>query len=198
MLDKTSQNQQWKSDQQLLQYFMKFIEECLKFMIMGFFKRCRIITQILVNIKDKCTPDTKDAIFSEALSHHLKWCFITIQTCIKKGDEDREIHFEDEFEQEGTRRSQQVLQKLAVFRTITDSIVSSLDPFVSKSQQSNSKYYKKTLTNLLDKLFHPEDDEDDLNDERRDVDKMGSNQKSLLNSMKREIAKRDPTYTEVD
>ena len=51
---------------------------------------------------------------------------------------------------------------------------------------------------MLDKLFHPEDDEDDLNDERRDVDKMGSNQKSLLNSMKREIAKRDPTYTEVD
>ena len=67
---------------------MKFIEECLKFMIMGFFKRCRIITQILVNIKDKCIPDTKDAIFSEAISHNLKWCFITIQTCIKKGDED--------------------------------------------------------------------------------------------------------------
>ena len=82
------------------------------------------------------------------------------------------------------------------FRRITDSIVTSLDAFISKGQLSNSKYYKKTLTNLLDKLFQLEDDEDDLHEEKREADKMiiGNNHKSLLNVMKKELFKRDSTY----
>jgi len=45
----------------------------------------------------------------------------------------------------------------------------------------------------LDKLFHLEDDEDDLHEEKREADKMiiGSNQKSLLNVMKKELFRRD-------
>ncbi len=78
---------------------MSFIEESLKFMIMGFFKRCRIITQILVSIKERFATDTRESIFSEALAYNLRWCFVTIQTCIKKGDEDRE--FGGEFDEEG-------------------------------------------------------------------------------------------------
>ena len=66
---------------------MTFVEESLKFMIMGFFKRCRIITQILVSIKERFAADTRESIFSEALAHNIRWCFITIQTCIKKGDD---------------------------------------------------------------------------------------------------------------
>ena len=34
---------QWKKDQELLEYLIAFIEESLKFMITGFFKRCLLI-----------------------------------------------------------------------------------------------------------------------------------------------------------
>jgi len=112
---------------------MTFIEESLKFMIMGFFKRCRIITQILVSIKERFATDTRESIFSEALSHNLRWCFVTIQTCIKKGDEDREYIGDDGFEEGfAPKQGRQVLNKLNVFRRITDTIVTSLDAFITK------------------------------------------------------------------
>ena len=84
------ENKQWKKDQELLDYLMTFIKESLKFMMMGFFKRCRIMTQILVNMKEKLFPDTREKIFSDYIAHNLRWCFVTIQTTIEAGCEDRD------------------------------------------------------------------------------------------------------------
>ena len=53
------------------------------------------------------------------------------------------------------------------------------------------------MTNLLDKLFHPADDEEEGIDKKGD-DVMGNNQKSLLNVMKKMLYKRDQIYQEVD
>ena len=52
----------------------------------------------------------------------------------------------------------------------------------------------------MDKLFQLEDpDEDDINDEKREADKINSNnQKSILMEMRRQLFRRDPTYQEVD
>ena len=75
-----------KKENHLLEYLMTFIEESLKFIIMGFFKRCRIITQILIAIReDAIIPDTRESIMLEFLANNLRWCFMTIRACIEKG-----------------------------------------------------------------------------------------------------------------
>ena len=94
-----------------------------------------------------------------------------------------------------------MLNKLIVFKTITDQVVTGLSK-CQRNKESNTKYYTKTLSNLLDKLFHQEDDDDDnINEDRRLelVEKIiGNNQKSLLNHMKKLLSKRDSVYQEDD
>ena len=61
----------------------------------------------------------------------------------------------------------QVLNKLDVFKQITDQVVVGLSN-CQISKETNTKYYTRTLSNLLDKLFHQEDDDDDqVQDDRR-------------------------------
>ena len=67
-----------------LEYLMLFIKESLKFILFGFFKRCRIISQILYNIKKTFQNDSKESIFAEMLSSNMRWVFLTIRTCIEK------------------------------------------------------------------------------------------------------------------
>ena len=70
---------------------MAFIEESLKFIIMGFFKRCRIITQILIAIKDNIIPETRESIMLEFISNNFRWCFMTVRACIEKGGSSNQI-----------------------------------------------------------------------------------------------------------
>ena len=78
-------------------------------------------------------------------------------------------------------------------------MIDNLDLFKSKEQDSNDKYYTNTLTNLLDKLFHPEEDEDDANDVKRDINKMNmiEGQSGMLKQMKKQIFE-VPSYVDVD
>ena len=95
------------------------------------------------------------------------------------------------------------MHKLDVFKQITDAIVTGLSSNErEKDQKSNTKYYTKTLSNLLDKLFHYQDDDDDEVKEDRRLELiekiMGNNQKSTLNHMKKVLVKRDSIYQEDD
>ena len=40
-------NEQWKNESQVLDLFMAYVKEALKFMLLSFFKQCRIILRIL-------------------------------------------------------------------------------------------------------------------------------------------------------
>ena len=91
-----------------------------------------------------------------------------------------------------------MLDRLSIFGQITEEIILGLDSLNQKKQESNIKYYRKTLSNLLDKLFHPVEEEEEGNEKRGESDPMGSNQRSLLNVMKKMLYKRDSTYQEVD
>lgn len=133
----------------------------------------------------------------EFLANNLRWCFMTIRACIEKGGVTPFID-EQLYGQEQEENSEsEVLDKLSIFGPITEQIVLGLDSLNQKKQESNIKYYRKTLTNLLDKLFHPADDEEEGIDRKGD-DMMGNNQKSLLNVMKKMLYKRDQIYQEVD
>ena len=77
-------SQTTENNEKSLEYFILFIKESLKFILFGFFKRCRIITQILVNIKKNFQNDSKESIFAEMLSSNMRWVFLTIRTCIEK------------------------------------------------------------------------------------------------------------------
>ena len=74
-----------KKNNDLLEYFMIFIEESLRFITMGFFKRCRIITALLEAMRDVILDDSRESIFLGFLANNLRWCFMTIQICIEKG-----------------------------------------------------------------------------------------------------------------
>ena len=95
------------------------------------------------------------------------------------------------------------MNKLEVFRGITEAIVNGLSSNErEKDQKSNTKYYTKTLSNLLDKLFHYQDEDDDEVKEDRRMELVeriiGNNQKSTLNHMKKVLVKRDSIYQEDD
>ena len=94
------------------------------------------------------------------------------------------------------------MNKLEVFREITEAIVNGLSSNErEKDQKSNTKYYTKTLSNLLDKLFHYQDEDDEVKEDRRMelVERIiGNNQKSTLNHMKKVLVKRDSIYQEDD
>lgn len=62
-LDAGNLNPNVKKNNELLDYFMTFIEESLKFITMGFFKRCRIITMLLSAIQDVSVEDSRESIF---------------------------------------------------------------------------------------------------------------------------------------
>ena len=77
---------------------------------------------------------------------------------------------DDDYGQEiaAPKGKRQVLNKLAVFKGVTEGIISILDQFIHKAQLSNAKYFKKTLNNLLDKLFQLEDEDDEIHEENKD------------------------------
>ena len=100
---------------------MAFIEESLKFIIMGFFKRCRIITQILIAIKDNIIPETRESIMLEFISNNFRWCFMTVRACIEKGGSSNQI-IDDEAsgeEQEPVKEGD-LLDRLSIFGQITE------------------------------------------------------------------------------
>jgi hypothetical protein len=75
------------STERSIEYLLLFIKESLKFILFGFFKRCRIITHILLNIKKNFQNDSKESIFADMLSSNMRWVFLTIRTCIDKVSE---------------------------------------------------------------------------------------------------------------
>ena len=124
-------NENVKKNNQLLEYFMCFIEESLRFIIMGFFKRCRIITTLLEAIKrDVILDDSRESIFFGFLANNLRWCFMTIQICIEKGGTGKSLEQEEDmfspFMTNLKQNEGQVLNKLDVFKHITDQVVSGL------------------------------------------------------------------------
>lgn len=124
---------------------------------------------------------------------------MTVRACIEKGGSSNQI-IDDEAsgeEQEPVKEGD-LLDRLSIFGQITEQIILGLDSLNQKKQESNIKYYRKTLSNLLDKLFHPVEEEEEGNEKRGEGDPMGSNQRSLLNVMKKMLYKRDSTYQEVD
>ena len=75
----------------------------------------------------------------------------------------------------------------------------SLNNFTSRSQNHNSVYYKKTLKNLLNKLFHQGDEDDEEIDmiDKSENDKLtDAKSNSLLNQMKSKLFERDPSYAD--
>lgn len=88
MLDQVMpQSQMDDSTERSIEYLLLFIKESLKFILFGFFKRCRIITHILLNIKKNFQNDSKESIFADMLSSNMRWVFLTIRTCIEKVSE---------------------------------------------------------------------------------------------------------------
>ena len=140
---------------------MLFVKESLRFILFSFFKRCRIITQILSNIKKNFQHDSKESIFADMLSSNLRWVFLTIRTCIEKVEQkvhNRNMQNPREESLLGVvvhiPEHWPIMQDLRPFLNIIHSIIDSLDQLTHvRTLQKNSKYYESTLQKLIDKLF---------------------------------------------
>ena len=69
---------------------MTFVQESLKFVLLSFFKQCRIILRILEKFHEmrkerddsRSQQDTRESIIADMIARNLKWAFLTILTCI--------------------------------------------------------------------------------------------------------------------
>ena len=139
---------------------MLFIKESLKFILFGFFKRCRIISQILYNIKKNFQNDSKESIFAEMLSSNMRWVFLTIRTCIEKVADrvngNRNIQQRQDESMFGLQQHEKwpIMHDLLPFLGIIQAIIDSLEQMTNaRTYQKNSKYYESTLQKLIEKLF---------------------------------------------
>ena len=74
----------------MIESFMTFVQESLKFVLLSFFKQCRIILRILEKFHEmrkerddsKSQQDTRESIIADMIARNLKWAFLTILTCI--------------------------------------------------------------------------------------------------------------------
>ena len=80
---------------------MIYVKEALKFLLLSFFKQCRIILRILEKFHEmhKDREDsrshhvTKESIVADMLARNLKWAILTILTCItEESDEMMPMH----------------------------------------------------------------------------------------------------------
>lgn len=84
---------------------MTYVKESLRFIILSFFKRCRIMIRILIKEREvknqesnnmkprtggnesfRAGKDTRESIIADMLAQNLKWAFLTILTCIEKSE----------------------------------------------------------------------------------------------------------------
>ena len=148
-------------NQKELDFLMLYIKESIKFLLFGFFKRCRIVSQILQNIKKNFQNDSKESIFAEMLSSNLRWVFLTIRTCIEKVDErfngnnSNLIQQRPEDNMLGINRGRwPIMYDLKPFFNIINYLIDSLEQMSNvRAYQKNSKYYESTLQKLIEKLF---------------------------------------------
>lgn len=74
----------------MIDSFMTFVQESLKFVLLSFFKQCRIILRILEKFHEmrkerddsRSQQDTRESIIADMIARNLKWAFLTILTCI--------------------------------------------------------------------------------------------------------------------
>ena len=143
---------------------MIFVKESLKFILFGFFKRCRIITEILLKIKKNFQNDSKQSIFADMLSSNMRWVFLTIRTCIDKV-KDKVIrsrnHQERTSELFEPHEKWPIMGDLLPFEAIIQDIIDSLTQMTNaKTHQKDGKYYESTLQKLIEKLFQQGDNSD--------------------------------------
>ena len=93
------QSQTWKEETQWLKLFLVFVKETLKFLLLSFFKQCRIILKILDKFHEmrrdrddqRSSHETKESILADMLARNLKWAILTILTCIPEEREDYDM-----------------------------------------------------------------------------------------------------------
>ena len=151
VIGESDQKDDWKKTKKTLNFQMCFMRESLKFLLVSFLKRCRIIIALLVKIKNMFQTDTRESIFVEMLASNMRWSFKTLITCIEKSK--RSV--EDNASLEGRDEEMQIMQDLFAFEYILDDCYHAIEPInISQdNRKENRQHYDSTLGKLIDKLL---------------------------------------------
>ena len=120
----------------MLRLFMVFVKETLKFLMLSFFKQCRIILKILDKFHEmrrdrddhRSQNETKESILADMLARNLKWAILTILTCIPEEREDYGLQIA---QQHAANTGINVMSDLVCFRPILQALQTQLHKLVS-------------------------------------------------------------------